>query len=200
MHWVTQACRYYEKRFRIPHIFSDQKLGFHLHKLHLANPRLLEFIVYRVLSRLNIHIVYVGTLCKQENWSRVIHRTRDVILAYSSWAFQIPGGRGFRVTPCPFLFDFTLSLRGQKVSGSEVGNRPGTAARRGHQDRRRLAPQWPEELRHHVASGNTYGSDLPHARRARRLSPCHGQRATWNTGYAYCPQLGGARHARLWEP
>lgn len=70
-----QACRYYEKRFRIETFFSDQKSrGFHLHKSHLSNPeRLTRLLIAGCLAYM--WIVYLGTLCEQESWAAVIHRT-----------------------------------------------------------------------------------------------------------------------------
>jgi hypothetical protein len=71
----SQACRYYEKRFRIEPFFSDQKSrGFHLHKSHIANPeRLTRLLIACCLAYR--WIVYLGTLCEQESWAQVIHRT-----------------------------------------------------------------------------------------------------------------------------
>jgi Transposase DDE domain len=70
-----QACRYYEKRFRIETFFSDQKSrGFHLHTSHLSKPeRLSRLLIACCLAY--IWIVYLGTLCEQECWAEVIHRT-----------------------------------------------------------------------------------------------------------------------------
>lgn len=70
-----QACRYYEKRCRIETFFSDQKSrGFHLHKSHISSPdRLARVLIACCLAYM--WIVYLGTLCEQDNWLRVIHRT-----------------------------------------------------------------------------------------------------------------------------
>jgi hypothetical protein len=70
-----QACRYYEKRFRIETFFSDQKSrGFHLHKSHISNPeRLSRLLIACCLAYL--WIVYLGMLCERECWAKVIHRT-----------------------------------------------------------------------------------------------------------------------------
>ena len=36
---AEEACRYYQKRFRIETFFSDQKSrGFHIHKSHISDP------------------------------------------------------------------------------------------------------------------------------------------------------------------
>jgi hypothetical protein len=72
---ADEACRLYEKRFRIETFFSDQKSrGFQLHKSHIADPhRLGRLLVAACLAY--IWIVYLGSLCVQEGWVRVIHRS-----------------------------------------------------------------------------------------------------------------------------
>ena len=72
---VEEACRLYTKRFRIETFFSDQKSrGFHLHKSHLADPmRLARLLMAACLAY--IWIVYLGSICVKEGWTRVIHRS-----------------------------------------------------------------------------------------------------------------------------
>src|SRR5947199_58756 len=71
---AEEACRYYQKRFRIETFFSDQKSrGFHLHKSHLSDPqRLSRLFIAACLAY--IGIVYLGSVCRQEGWVRIIHR------------------------------------------------------------------------------------------------------------------------------
>ena len=71
---ADEACRLYAKRFRIETFFSDQKSrGFHLHKSHLADPtRLARLLMAACLAY--IWIIYLGALCEQDGWSRMIHR------------------------------------------------------------------------------------------------------------------------------
>ena len=71
---AEEACRYYQKRFRIETFFSDQKSrGFHLHKSHISDPqRLSRLLIAACLSY--IWIVYLGSLCEKEGWRSVIHR------------------------------------------------------------------------------------------------------------------------------
>jgi hypothetical protein len=71
---AEEACRLYEKRFRIETFFSDQKSrGFHIHKSHLAEPmRLSRLLMAACLAY--IWIVYLGALCEQDGWIRIIHR------------------------------------------------------------------------------------------------------------------------------
>src|SRR2546427_3241773 len=71
---AEEACRWYEKRFRIETFFSDQKSrGFHLHQSHLSNPqRLSRLLIAACLAY--IWIVYLGSVFMKEGWVRIIHR------------------------------------------------------------------------------------------------------------------------------
>src|SRR5215510_11351669 len=72
---AEEACRYYQKRFRIETFFSDQKSrGFHIHKSHISDPqRLSRLLIAACLAY--IWIVYLGSLCEKEGWLTIIHRT-----------------------------------------------------------------------------------------------------------------------------
>ena len=68
------ACQFYAKRFRIETFFSDQKSrGFHLHKSHLSDPQRLSCLLIAACLAY-IWIVYLGAICMQEGWVRIIHR------------------------------------------------------------------------------------------------------------------------------
>jgi len=71
---AEEACRYYQKRFRIETFFSDQKSrGFHIHKSHISDPqRLSRLLIAACLAYL--WIVYLGSLCEKEGWGSIIHR------------------------------------------------------------------------------------------------------------------------------
>jgi hypothetical protein len=71
---ADEACRWYAKRFCIETFFSDQKSrGFHLHKSHLSDPtRLTRLLMAACLAY--IWIIYLGALCEQDGWVRIIHR------------------------------------------------------------------------------------------------------------------------------
>ena len=71
---ADEACRLYAKRFRIETFFSDQKSrGFQLHKSHLSDPtRLSRLLMAACLAY--IWIIYLGALCEQDGWVRIIHR------------------------------------------------------------------------------------------------------------------------------
>jgi hypothetical protein len=71
---AEEACRFYQKRFRIETFFSDQKSrGFHLHKSHISDPqRLARLFIAACLAY--IWIVYLGSVCEREGWISIIHR------------------------------------------------------------------------------------------------------------------------------
>ena len=71
-----EACRLYQKRFRIETFFSDQKSrSFHIHKSHLSDvQRLSRLLIAACLAY--IWVVYLGALCEKEQWRAIIHRTR----------------------------------------------------------------------------------------------------------------------------
>ena len=55
--------------------FSDQQSrGFHIHKSHISDPqRLSRLLIAACLAY--IWIVYLGLVCMQDGWVRVIHRS-----------------------------------------------------------------------------------------------------------------------------
>lgn len=71
---AEEACRYYQKRFRIETFFSDQKSrGFHIHKSHISDPqRLSRLLIAACLAY--IWMIYLGALCEKDGWQKVIHR------------------------------------------------------------------------------------------------------------------------------
>ena len=73
---AQEACRLYQKRFRIETFFSDQKSrGFHIHKSHLSDvQRLSRLLIAACLAY--IWVVYLGALCEKEQWRAIIHRTQ----------------------------------------------------------------------------------------------------------------------------
>jgi hypothetical protein len=76
MDTAEEACRYYQKRFRIETFFSDQKSrGFPIHKSHIADPqRLSRLLIAACLAY--IWIVYLGVVCEKEGWRELIHRRK----------------------------------------------------------------------------------------------------------------------------
>jgi hypothetical protein len=71
---AEEACRLYEKRFRIETFFSDQKSrGFHIHKSHISDvQRLSRLLIAACLAY--IWIVYLGSICEKDRWRPIIHR------------------------------------------------------------------------------------------------------------------------------
>ena len=65
---AEEACRLYEKRFRIETFFSDQKSrGFHIHKSHMSDvQRLSRLLIAACLAY--IWVVYLGSVCEKEGW------------------------------------------------------------------------------------------------------------------------------------
>src|SRR5918911_118623 len=61
---AEEACRWYEKRFRIETFFSDQKSrGFYIHKSHMSDAqRLSRLLIATCLAY--IWIVYLGSVCE----------------------------------------------------------------------------------------------------------------------------------------
>src|SRR5262249_31199576 len=73
---AEEACRWYEKRFRIETFFSDQKSrGFHIHKSHISDvQRLSRLLIAACLAY--IWIVYLGSVCEKDRWRPLIHRRK----------------------------------------------------------------------------------------------------------------------------
>jgi Transposase DDE domain len=73
---AEEACRWYEKRFRIETFFSDQKSrGFHIHKSHISDPqRLSRLLIATCLAY--IWIVYLGSIGAKARWRQLIHRRK----------------------------------------------------------------------------------------------------------------------------
>jgi Transposase DDE domain len=73
---AEEACRLYQKRFRIETFFSDQKgRGFHIHQSHISDPqRLSRLLIAACLAY--IWMVYVGSLCEKDGWRERIHRRK----------------------------------------------------------------------------------------------------------------------------
>ena len=73
---AEEACRWYEKRFRIETFFSDQKSrGFHIHKSHISDvQRLSRLLIAACLAY--IWVVYLGSVCEKDGWRPIIHRRK----------------------------------------------------------------------------------------------------------------------------
>ena len=71
---AEEACRLYEKRFRIETFFADQKSrGFHIHTSHMSDvQRLSRLLIAACLAY--IWIVYLGSVGAKDRWRQLIHR------------------------------------------------------------------------------------------------------------------------------
>jgi len=73
---AEEACRLYEKRFRIETFFSDQKSrGFHIHKSHISDVQRLSRLLIAACFAY-IWIVYLGSICEKDRWTSIIHRRK----------------------------------------------------------------------------------------------------------------------------
>jgi hypothetical protein len=73
---AEEACRWYEKRFRIETFFSDQKSrGFHIHKSHISDVQRLSRLLIAACSAY-IWVVYLGSICEKDEWRPIIHRRK----------------------------------------------------------------------------------------------------------------------------
>jgi hypothetical protein len=84
---AEEACRLYQKRFRIETFFSDQQSrGFHIHQSHISDPqRLSRLLIAACLAY--IWVVYFGALCEKDGWREIIHRRKrcDFSLFQLGW-------------------------------------------------------------------------------------------------------------------
>jgi DDE family transposase len=73
---AEEACRLYEKRFRLETFFADQKSrGFHIHKSHMSDvQRLSRLLIAACLAY--IWIVYLGSVGAKDRWRPLIHRRK----------------------------------------------------------------------------------------------------------------------------
>jgi Transposase DDE domain len=105
---AEEACRLYEKRFRIETFFSDQKSrGFHIHKSHISDPqRLSRLLIAACLAY--IWIVYLGALCEKEGWREHIHRKKRCDLSLFQLGLRILEHFLNEELPIPVQFHVTI--------------------------------------------------------------------------------------------
>ena len=108
MDTAEEACRYYQKRFRIETFFADQKSrGFHLHKSHIADPqRLSRLLIAACLAY--IWIIYLGSLCEKEGWRSVIHRRDRCDLSLFQLGLRLLDNFLNEDLPIPIAFHVTI--------------------------------------------------------------------------------------------
>jgi Transposase DDE domain len=105
---AEEACRWYQKRFRIETFFADQKSrGFHLHKSHISDPqRLSRLCIAACLAY--IWIVYLGSLGETEGWRKVIHRRKRCDLSLFQLGLRVLEHFLNEEMPIPVQFHVTI--------------------------------------------------------------------------------------------
>jgi hypothetical protein len=73
---AAEACRLYEKRFRIETLFSDQKSrGLHIHKSQMSDVQRLSRLFIATCFAY-IWIVYLGSVGEKDRWRPIMHRKK----------------------------------------------------------------------------------------------------------------------------
>jgi hypothetical protein len=105
---AEEACRLYQKRFRIETFFSDQKSrGFHIHQSHITDPqRLSRLWIAACLAY--IWIVYWGALCEKEGWRTIIHRRKRCDLSLFQLGLRMLEHFLNEELPIPVQFHVTI--------------------------------------------------------------------------------------------
>jgi hypothetical protein len=105
---AEEACRLYQKRFRIETFFSDQKSrGFHIHKSHISDPqRLSRLLIAACLAY--IWVVYLGSLCEKEGWTAIIHRRKRCDVSLFQLGLRILEHFLNEELPIPVQFHVTI--------------------------------------------------------------------------------------------
>ena len=105
---AEEACRLYQKRFRIETFFADQKSrGFHIQKSHISDPqRLSRLFIAACLA--SIWLVYLGTLGKKEGWQEIIHRRNRCDLSLFQFGWRLLEHCFNKELPIPVQFHVTI--------------------------------------------------------------------------------------------
>jgi len=105
---AEEACRFYEKRFRIETFFSDQKSrGFHIHKSHMSDvQRLSRLLIAACLAY--IWIVYLGSVCEKGQWRPIIHRRKRCDLSLFQLGLRLLEHLLNEEMPIPVQFHVTI--------------------------------------------------------------------------------------------
>jgi hypothetical protein len=105
---AEEACRWYEKRFRIEPFFADQKSrGFHIHKSHISDAqRLSRLLIAACLAY--IWVVYLGSVCEKDQWRPIIHRRKRCDLSLFQLGFRLLEYFLNEDMPIPVQFHVTI--------------------------------------------------------------------------------------------
>ena len=105
---AEEACRLYEKRFRIETFFSDQKSrGFHIHKSHILDvQRLSRLLIAACLAY--IWLVDLGSVCEKDRWRPIIHRRKRCDLSLFQLGLRLLEHLLNEEMPIPVQFHVTI--------------------------------------------------------------------------------------------
>ena len=105
---AEEACRLYEKRFRIETFFSDQKSrGFHIHKSHISDvQRLSRLLIAACLAY--IWLVDLGSVCEKDRWRPIIHRRKRCDLSLFQLGLRLLEHLLNEEMPIPVQFHVTI--------------------------------------------------------------------------------------------
>jgi DDE family transposase len=105
---AEEACRWYEKRFRIETFVSDQKSrGFHMHKSHISDAqRLSRLFIAACLAY--IGVVYLGSVWEKDQWRPIIHRRKRCDLRLFQLGFRLLEYFLNEDMPIPVQFHVTI--------------------------------------------------------------------------------------------
>src|SRR5262249_39853604 len=105
---AEEACRLYQKRFRIETFFSDQKSrGFHIHKSHISDvQRLSRLLIAACLAY--IWVVYLGSVGEKDEWRPVIHRRKRCDLSLFQLGLRLLEYFLNEEMPIPVQFHVTI--------------------------------------------------------------------------------------------
>jgi len=105
---AEEACRLYQKRFRIETFFSDQKSrGFRIHQSHISDPqRLSRLLIAACLAY--IWVVYLGTFGEKEGWREYVHRRKRCDLSLFQLGLRVLEHFLNEDLPIPVQFHVTI--------------------------------------------------------------------------------------------
>src|SRR5438128_1076947 len=105
---AEEACRLYEKRFRIETFFADQKSrGFHIHKSHISDvQRLSRLLIAACLAY--IWIIYLGAVCEKDQWNPIVHRRKRCDLSLFQLGIRLLEYFLNEELPIPVQFHVTI--------------------------------------------------------------------------------------------